>query len=586
MKNVLIIGGGRRGKGLLEILLAHKNIKVVGVVDLKKNAAGIKFANSHDIPTYTEYESIFAEKEVDIVLDVSGDTTVLEKIEEIAKEKTEVLGGVLAQIFSDILLNRHEAQQLAFAQKKELESILEGLGEGVLVVDAKKRIILVNPAASKLLGIKDNRVLLSQHHGGIIEIVSRCLEKKERIAVEEIEFFRKIEEKKVGKWLQVIASRIEDEDEDLFAVAIIIRDITAEKEIDRIKSELISNVSHELRTPLTSINNAIYLIEKTGDPSPKARQFLITIQKNSDRLLRVINNLLDISKIESGMLQFDMDLVSLCEEIETSIFAVQTLADTKKIKIEKNIPDNLVDIYGSKEGLEHIFINLLANAIKFTQEGGRVSIIAKEKEEEIVVAFEDTGVGIPAEDVDRIFGKFQRAKTAGVIEGTGVGLAIVKHFVDLHKGKIWVESTVGKGTRFFVGIPKVDRFFHLSVQDELLSAKVDERLFSILLFRLVGIIDSPKKEVLLKEIEKKIREEVHRSDKVIRYEDKGFFIILLRTGREEAQRVAERLTSFVDESIFPSVTIEKKIFVSYGIATFPEDGENEESLIRRLGEEF
>lgn len=421
MKNILIIGGGRRGKGLLEILLDNKDIKVVGVVDLKKGADGIKFANSCDIPTYTEYASVFSKEKVDIVLDVSGDPGVLEKVERITEGKVEILGGVLADLLSGILLDRHKAYHLASTRQKELESILGGLGEGVLVVDTKRKIILINPAASKLLDIKDAKMLLSQHHGGIIEIVNRCLEKKEKIAVEEIEFFRKVEDKKVGKWLQVIASRIEDEEDNLYAVATIIRDITAEKEIDRIKSELIGNVSHELRTPLTSINNAIYLIEKTGDPSPKAKQFLITIQKNADRLLRVINNLLDISKIEAGMLQFDMDLVCLAEEIETSIFAVQTLADTKKIKIEKRLPEHLVDIYGSKEGLEHIFINLLANAIKFTPEGGRISIIAKEEEEEIVVAFEDTGVGIPDEDVDRIFGKFQRAKTAGVIEGTGVG---------------------------------------------------------------------------------------------------------------------------------------------------------------------
>jgi len=589
MKNVLVIGGGRRGKGLLEILKDYKGIKIVGVVDVKKNAAGMVFARSLDISTYTEYASIFSKEEIDVVLDVSGDPAVPEEIEKITKGKIEVLGGILANLFSDILLDRHKAHQEASIQKKELESILQGLGEGVLVVDTQKKIKIINPAASKLLGIKDDKMLLGQHHGGVIEIVNRCLEKKERVVVEEIEYFRKIEDKKIGKWLRIVASRIEDEEDKLFAVATVIRDITAEKEIDRVKSELISNVSHELRTPLTSINNAIYLIEKTGDPSPKAKQFLITIQKNADRLLRVINNLLDISKIESGMLHMDMDLVSISEEIESSIFSVQTLADAKKIKIEKAIPEYLPDIYGSKEGLEHIFINLLANAIKFTPEQGRISIIVKEKEEEVVVAFEDTGVGIPAEDVDRIFGKFQRAKTAGVIEGTGVGLAIVKHFVDLHKGKIWVESTVGKGTRFFTSFPKVDRFFHLSVQDELFSAKAEERLFSILLFRLVGVVelkDTPEKEGLLKDIEKKIREEIHRSDKVIRYEDKGFFIILLRTGREEAQRVAERLTSFVDEIAFPSISIEKKIFVSYGIATFPEDGENEENLIRRLGEEF
>jgi signal transduction histidine kinase len=589
MKNVLIIGGGRRGKGLLEILLARKDIKVVGVVDLNRGAAGMKAAHSHNISTYTGYASCFLEKKIDIVLDVSGDSTVPEEIEKITKGEVEILGGILAEIFSDILLDRHKAYHLASTQKKELESVLQGLGEGVLVVDTAKKIILINSAASKLLDIKDEKNLLSQHHGGVIDIVNRVIEKKDKVAVEEIEFFRKIEGRKIGKWLQIVASRIEDEEENLFAAATIIRDITTEKEIDRVKSELIGNVSHELRTPLTSINNVIYLIEKTENPSPRAKQFLATIQKNSDRLLRVINNLLDISKIDAGMLQFDMDLVSVTEEIENSIFAVKTLADAKKIKIEKKIPDHLVDIYGSKEGLEHIFINLLSNAIKFTPEEGRITIIAKEEEEEIVVAFEDTGVGIPAEDIDRIFGKFQRAKTAGVIEGTGVGLAIVKHFVDLHKGKIWVESIVGKGTRFLVSLPKVDRFFHLSVQDELFSAKAEERLFSILLFRLVGVVElknTLEKENLLKEIEKKIREEIHRSDKVIRYEDKGFFIILLRTGREEAQRVAERLTYFVDENIFPSVVMEKKIFVSYGIATFPEDGESEESLIKRLGEGF
>ncbi|MBU2462246.1 hypothetical protein KKH65_05175, partial [bacterium] len=137
MKNVLIIGGGRRGKGLLEILKDYKDIKIIGVVDVKRNSTGIAFARSLDIPTYTESASIFAKQEIDIVLDVSGDPAVPEEIEKITKGKVEVLGGVLANLLSDVLLDRHKAHQEASTQKKELESILQGLGEGVLVVDTQ-----------------------------------------------------------------------------------------------------------------------------------------------------------------------------------------------------------------------------------------------------------------------------------------------------------------------------------------------------------------------------------------------------------------------------------------------------------------
>jgi two-component system phosphate regulon sensor histidine kinase PhoR len=585
MKKLLIIGGGRRGKGLLEILSRYKDIEIVAMVDLSDSAPGMKLARSYGIPTYNTYTSLFDKEKIDIVLNVSGDQNVFAEVSKLKDEKTEILGGVTANLLSDVLLERHEALLTTSAQKAEIDSILKGLGEGVLVVDNRRNVILINPPACKLLGIKDDlKRLVPKEHGSIIEILNRVIDTKDRPIVEEIEYTKRIENREIRKIFNIVASRIDDEKGDLLAIATIIRDITAEKEIERMKSELIANVSHELRTPLTSINNAVYLIETATSPSGKTQRFLSIIRKNSERLLRVINNLLDISRIESGMLDIEMDLVSVYDVIEDSIVPIRSLANSKKIEIVVDIHPLFPEIYANKEGLEHIFSNLLSNAIKFTDEGGKVSISCREKEEEVHLAVEDTGVGIPPEEIDKVFDKFSRATTASGIEGTGLGLAIVKHFVNLHKGRIWVESEVNKGTRFTISLPKIDKYFHLSLQEEMFRAKTEETFFSILLLRLTdidAISEEEERERLLRRIEERVREEIHRSDKVIRYKDKGFFIILLRAGKQEAEKVAHRLKSFVDGAGFS-----EKIVLSYGVATFPEDGDSEEKLLEKIGALF
>lgn len=582
MKNVLIIGGGRRGKGILEIFKEEPSIKIVGVVDLKDNAPGIHLAKNLNIPTYKDYKIALKNSiDIDVVLDLSGDPSVVKEVEKLKGKNTEVIGGLIANLISGILLERYEAHNLISAQKKEIESILYGIGEAVIIVDKNKKIFLINSVCEKLLGIKGQDVLTRKEHGPIIEVIERVGETGASIN-EEIEYVKRRDIGEAKKILNIAASRINDEDGNLFAIAAIIRDITEEKNIERLKNELIANVSHELRTPLTSITNAVYLLEM-GSLSEKQAKFIEIIKKNTERLLRVINNLLDISRIESGMFFLRMEVVNIPNLIEDSISAVKAMAASKKIELAINIEPDFPEIYGDFEGITHIITNLLSNAIKFTGEKGKVTISCEARDDDVDISVEDTGVGIPASELDKIFGKFQRATTAGQIEGTGLGLAIVKHFVNMHKGKIRVESEVSKGTKFVVSLPKIDKYFHLTLEEEIFNAKMEETYFSVILLKLgnyLKIESEEEKWRVISHIEERIRGEIHKSDKIIRYKDKGFFIILLHTGREEAEKVGNRIKEFVSSDLFKDVS--EKIYVTYGLAVFPEDGEDKESLMKKL----
>lgn len=580
MKKILIIGGGRRGKGLLEIFHKDSTIEIVGIVDLRDNAVGIKLAKQLNIPTYRDYKSVF-ENPIDFVFDVSGDPSVGKEVEALKEKDTEAIGGLAANLISDILLDRHNAHNLISAQKKEMEEIFKNLGEGVIIIDKDRKIFLINPVAERFLGVKKGQMLTQKEHGSIIEVIERA-QSADSFISEEIEWIKRLDIGEASKIFNIVASRVNDEEGNLFAVASIIRDITEEKKIEKLKNELIANVSHELRTPITSIVNSIYLLEM-GSLSEKQTNITNIIKKNTERLLRVINNLLDISRIESGMLSLKMEVINIPNLIEDSISAVRGMLISKKIELKIEKEEDFPEIYGDSDGIIHIFTNLLSNAIKFTREEGRVTISCKSRDDDVYISVEDTGVGIPASELDKIFGKFQRATTAEQIEGTGLGLVIVKHFVNMHKGRIRVESEIGKGTRFVVSLPKIDKYFHLSLEEEIFNARMEEAYFSVILLKLenyLKIKSEDEKWKILSNIEERIKSEIHKSDKVIRYKDKGFFIILLHAGKEEAEKVSSRLREFVDSDLFKDIS--QTIYVTYGIAVFPEDGEDKEALLAKL----
>ena len=248
------------------------------------------------------------------------------------------------------------------------------------------------------------------------------------------------------------------------------------KELDQLKSDFISVVSHELRTPLTSIKAFTELIlMKPKMHLDKRSRLLSIINSESDRLARLINDILDLTKIEAGKLSWHISQVSVSEVIRNSVNSIQSLANNKSLSMTTRIPDTLPHIYGDRDRLVQVITNVLSNAIKFTPQGGSVSITALQENNprsQIMVRIIDTGVGIKQKDLDVIFEKFQRSGDVLTTrsEGTGLGLAITKQIVEYHGGRIWAESTPGGGSTFSFTLP-LDKVWH--IEGEHLTTALD-----------------------------------------------------------------------------------------------------------------
>jgi signal transduction histidine kinase len=231
------------------------------------------------------------------------------------------------------------------------------------------------------------------------------------------------------------------------------------KELDQLKSDFISVVSHELRTPLTSIKAFTELIIMKPRMAGEIRNRLLSIINNeTDRLARLINDILDLTKIEAGKLSWHVTRVSLSEIIQNSVNSMQSLADNKSLSVIMDVPTSLPKLYGDRDRLIQVITNILSNAIKFTHDGGTISINALTEDiprRQIIVKVSDTGVGIPSRDFDVIFEKFRRSGDVLTThaEGTGLGLAITKQIVEYHGGRIWAESTPGRGSTFSFTLP-------------------------------------------------------------------------------------------------------------------------------------
>lgn len=228
------------------------------------------------------------------------------------------------------------------------------------------------------------------------------------------------------------------------------------KEVDRMKSEFFSLMSHELRTPLTSIREgtSLFLEGKGGEITEKQQKLLTIIAEESDRLIGLVNSLLDLSKLEAGMVPFNFTEDELRPLIDRTLQEVMPLAESRDIRLEKALED-IPPVFMDSERIRQVLRNLIGNALKFTPRGGLVRVTVRRTDEGATVAVTDTGPGIPKEHISAIFEKFRQVSPANArrLQGTGLGLAIVKHIVQAHGGRIWVESEVGKGSTFTFVLP-------------------------------------------------------------------------------------------------------------------------------------
>jgi len=233
------------------------------------------------------------------------------------------------------------------------------------------------------------------------------------------------------------------------------------QELDELKDNLLSMVSHELRTPLTTIQGYITFLrsKKAGAVTDEQLDILDITEEQTGSLNRLIEELLDLSKIQAGKLKLELEPVDLTRTVQKTLSSFRQPFGEKGIILENRLPDKLPSVMADHVRMAKVFTNLLENAMKFTNQGGKVTVSAKEKEEALEFCVEDTGIGIEKENIDKVFDRFYQADSTSQRKygGCGLGLAISKHIMELHKrGRIWIESKPGQGSRFFFELEKTE----------------------------------------------------------------------------------------------------------------------------------
>ncbi len=368
------------------------------------------------------------------------------------------------------------------------------------------------------------------------------------------------------------------------------------EQLDQLKDDFVSTVSHELRTPLTTMKEfvSIVLDEIPGKINKEQKEYLNIIHGNIDRLARIIANLLDISKIEAKKMELKKTLVNIETLAKDVVSGFKAKTDAKHSTIETSFPKALSDVYIDADRITQVFTNLIDNAIKFTPEKGKIVVEIKTGEKEIECSVSDTGIGIAPGNRDKLFEKFvQIERTAGPgTKGTGLGLAIIKDLVQLHNGKIWVESSLDKGSRFIFTLPKItaEEIFKEYVMNGFKKAKTADRALSVLVMH-VNHLGELKEEYgdegvrrILGDLETTVKKNV-RHDFVSVHKKSSIVIILEETDKKGALVVQKRIADAVEKYEFkPTLGRPIRICVTFGMATYPEEVMREKEMIPAAGE--
>jgi PAS domain S-box-containing protein len=339
------------------------------------------------------------------------------------------------------------ARRYDFSQSnlRQLETILQQVEDGVLITDSDGLVLLINNAARDALGLTGTPITGQALAGAIPQPEVQLLFSRRSDANPSL---RHIEIALAdGRVLNAHLTPIE-----AVGFAIVMQDITRLKELDRIKSEFVAAVSHDLRSPLTTILGYVDLIERAGPVTPQQKEFISRVQNSVQNITALISDLLDLGKIESGM-DIQKEPAPLNALIRSAVDAAHSRADAKHIGVDLSLATDLPPLFGNPVRLRQMASNLIDNAIKYSQDNGKVVISTQLEKGQILFKVQDSGIGIPSSDLPYIFNKFFRATNAQNTAGTGLGLSIVKSIVEMHAGRIWVDSNPGQSTTFTIVLP-------------------------------------------------------------------------------------------------------------------------------------
>jgi two-component system, OmpR family, sensor histidine kinase NblS len=409
------------------------------------------------------------------------------------------LRGELGELISSFNLmaeklenyNEQNVEELT-SEKAKLETLVSTIADGAVLIDPEMQIILVNPTAKSIFGWGENAIGENVLHHLPSELTTKLTKPLYQMIERKIEIesatedsldhgqqkhlaqleqhlsdrdeFRITLQKPVARTIRVLLSRVLDGgSENIKGIAMTIQDITREVELNEAKSQFISNVSHELRTPLFNIKSFIETLSEYGEDLThlERREFLDTANHETDRLTRLVNDVLDLSRLESSR-TYDLSEVYLTQPIEQTLRTCQLNAKDKGIELYQEIETDLPPVLGNYDLLLQVLTNLVGNSLKFTNAGGKVTVRAYPTQAEsntlsqaaVKVEIVDTGIGISAEDKEAIFERFFRVENrVHTLEGTGLGLSIVRNIIEKHNSRVYIDSEVGVGTSFWFELP-------------------------------------------------------------------------------------------------------------------------------------
>ncbi|MGU3470701.1 two-component system histidine kinase PnpS [Paenibacillus sp. D51F] len=373
------------------------------------------------------------------------------------KDEIGELGAAINSMAEGLQVQMNRIQQ----NETQLYSVLDNMTSGVVMIDPAGRMMLLNRRAEEVLGFEHREMVgrpysEAKQQFELSQIIQQGLEKQEAVH-EEITFYFPEE-----RLLELNLVPVYQSDESFGGLLLVLHDVSAIRRLERMRSEFVANVSHELKTPITAIKGfAETLLGGAVNDPVMSKQFMQIIYDESERLNRLIGDILELSKIESRRVPLQFSPIDLASFMERSMTILESEAARKSITMTL---DNAPGIYleADEDRLRQVVANLLQNGISYTPEGGKVSVrtslVHGEGGSEMVqIRIVDTGIGIPRKDLPRIFERFYRVDKARsrVSGGTGLGLSIVKHLVELHHGSITVDSTVGVGTAFTIELPVI-----------------------------------------------------------------------------------------------------------------------------------
>ena len=499
-------------------------------------------------------------------------------------------------------------QAVITAEKSKMESMVESMTEGVIMIDERGEIVVLNPQARRMLDF-----------GADEEVASKTLNEKMKTinldkVLEESQSKARVMTKEItipndgNAVLYCDVSPVKDLGGEIIGIVTILRDITKEKEVDKMKTEFISTVSHELRTPLTTMKEFISIIsdEIPGKLTKDQREYVDIVKGNIDRLARLINNLLDISKIEAGRAELKKTLVDIINLAKATVSTLKPEAEKKHIEFETLFPASATNVYVDPDKIVQVFTNLIGNAVNFTPENGKITIGIKDKGKEVECSVTDTGVGIAPENLGKLFTKFQqfdRVAGAGA-KGTGLGLAISKELAQAHNGRMWAESKLDIGSKFIFTLPKhtAGSLFKEYIDNGIKQAMKKDSNMSLIIVSPANAHKSGQKftplekvsdrknsltgltsemvETILKDMEDVLKNSLRgeEGDAAVKGAEE-VAVILADCNKEHALRVEGRFEHILEDYLARK-KLTKKVELRFGCAAYPDDARSAEELIK------